>query len=354
MGNTSVSTNVLNLRVRYDILAPRKDNVNILVTGAAGFIGSHVVERLISDGHIVYGFDNFDPYYDRQVKEFNLAEVRGDTRFRFYEGDLRDAQAIAQVFGTAAEANRSIDAVVHLAAKAGVRPSIEDPQGYVSVNIDGTVNLLEAMVASDVRDIVFASSSSVYGNTKETPFREDQNVDFPISPYAATKKACELLAHTYAHLHKMRIAALRFFTVYGPRQRPDLAIAKFTRLIERGWPIPLYGDGSTQRDYTFISDTLDGIIGSLAWVRDQQPGTYDVFNLGESRTVALSELVAILESVLGKKATIDRQPSQPGDVDITYADISKAKSMLGYNPQTAIETGIAAYVEWYRALPGEV
>jgi len=322
--------------------------VNILITGVAGFIGSHLAERLVSDGHIVYGFDNFDAYYDRQIKERNVAEVRSDTRFRFYEGDLLDAHAIAQVFGTAAETGHSIDAVVHLAAKAGVRPSIEDPVGYTKTNVEGTVNLMEAMIASDVKDLVFASSSSVYGNTKTVPFREDQRVDNPISPYAATKKACELLAHTYAHLHAMRIAALRFFTVYGPRQRPDLAIAKFTRLIENGKPIPLYGDGSTKRDYTFIFDTLDGIIGALAWIKDQTAGTYRVFNLGESRTVTLAELVGLLERALGKKVIIDRQPAQPGDVEETYADITLAREEIGYDPQTPIETGIARYVEWFR------
>ncbi|MEX0742664.1 MAG: SDR family NAD(P)-dependent oxidoreductase, partial [Phycisphaeraceae bacterium] len=232
--------------------------MNILVTGVAGFIGSNLAEALVNDGHVVYGIDNFDSYYDRHVKERNIGELVESTGFRFYEADLRDRHALATVFGTAAEAGRSIDAVVHLAAKAGVRPSIEDPHGYVEVNVDGTVNLLEAMIASDVRDLLFASSSSVYGNTEEVPFREDAWVDHPISPYAATKKAGELLCHTYSHLHGMRIAALRFFTVYGPRQRPDLAIAKFTKLIEKGRPIPVYGDGYTRRDYTNLDDTLDG------------------------------------------------------------------------------------------------
>lgn len=322
--------------------------MNILVTGVAGFIGSHVAERLVADGHVVYGIDNFDPYYDRAIKDRNLQGLLGETGFRFYQADLVDGHALANVFGTASEAGRSIDAVIHLAAKAGVRPSIEDPQAYTKVNIEGTVNLLETMVAADVQDLVFASSSSVYGNTSSVPFREDAWVDYPISPYAATKKACELLCHTYTHLHRMRVAALRFFTVYGPRQRPDLAIAKFTRLIEEGRPIPVYGDGSTQRDYTCIEDILEGVVGSLAWIRDNEPGTYQVFNLGESRTVALSELISLLEDALGREARIDRRPMQPGDVDRTWADISRAKAAFGYAPRTGMEEGIRRYVEWFR------
>ncbi len=323
-------------------------HMNILVTGAAGFIGSNLSERLVNDGHVVYGIDNFDSYYDRRIKDRNLETLNGSTAFRFFEADLRDRHAVATVFGTAAEASRSIDAVVHLAAKAGVRPSIEDPHGYTEVNVDGTVNLLEAMVASDVRDLLFASSSSVYGNTSEVPFREDAWVDHPISPYAATKKAGELLCHTYSHLHGMRIAALRFFTVYGPRQRPDLAIAKFTSLIDNGRPIPVYGDGSTRRDYTYVADTVDGVVGALAWIRDQEPGAYGVFNLGESRTVSLSELIAALETAVGKAAVIDRQPMQPGDVNQTWADISRAREAFGYDPRTELEDGLRAYVDWYR------
>lgn len=324
--------------------------MNILVTGAAGFIGSNLADRLVADGHVVYGIDNFDSYYDRSTKERNLAALNESTAFRFYEADLRDRQALATVFGTAAEAGRSIDVVVHLAAKAGVRPSIEDPLGYTEVNVDGTVNLLEAMSAGDVRDLVFASSSSVYGNTKEVPFREDAWVDHPISPYAATKKAGELLCHTYSHLHGMRIAALRFFTVYGPRQRPDLAIAKFTRLIDREQPIPVYGDGSTRRDYTYVDDTVDGIVGAIAWIREQDAGAYDVFNLGESQAITLSDLIAALEGELGKSARIDRRPPQPGDVDQTWADITRAREAFGYDPRTSIHEGIKRYVEWYRSL----
>ena len=328
--------------------------MNILITGVAGFIGSHVAERLVEEGHLVYGIDNFDPYYDRHIKERNLSALTERTAFRFHEADLRDPHALAAVFGSAAEADRSIDVVVHLAAKAGVRPSIEDPQTYTVVNVEGTVNLLEAMVASDVRDMAFASSSSVYGNTKEVPFREDAWVDHPISPYAATKKACELLCHSYSHLHGMRIAALRFFTVYGPRQRPDLAIAKFTRLIEEGRPIPVYGDGSTSRDYTYVDDTIDGIVGSLAWLREREAGAWGVFNLGESKAITLSTLISSIEAALGKRAVIDRQPMQPGDVDRTWADISRARDAFGYDPTTTLEDGLKQYVEWYRkAAPSE-
>lgn len=333
----------------YGKIAPEETVfMNILVTGAAGFIGSHLVERLLADDHVVFGFDNFDPYYERRIKERNISSAGHDRRFRFFEGTIRDARAPAQVFGTAAEMGYSIDAVVHLAAKAGVRPSIEDPVGYTKVNVEGTVNLMEAMVAADVKNLVLASSSSVYGNSETIPFREDQNVDYPISPYAATKKACELLTHTYAHLHGMRVAALRFFTVYGPRQRPDLAIAKFTHLIEKGKRIPLYGDGSTKRDYTYIDDTIDGVIGAIAWVEDQPGGAYRIFNLGESHTVSLADLVSILEESLGKSAEIDRQPNQPGDVRATYADVARARDELGYDPHVSIKEGIKRYVDWYR------
>jgi UDP-glucuronate 4-epimerase len=322
--------------------------MNILVTGAAGFIGSHVAEALVEDGHVVYGVDNFDSYYDRPTKERNLADLSGSTAFRFHEVDIRERTAVASVFGNAERDGRAIDVVVHLAARAGVRPSIEDPLGYTDVNVSGTVNLLEAMSAADVRDFVFASSSSVYGNTDEVPFREDAWVDHPISPYAATKKAGELLCHTYAHLHGMRIAALRFFTVYGPRQRPDLAIAKFTRLIDHEQPIPVYGDGSSRRDYTYIDDTVSGVLGAVSWIQGQPPGAWGVYNLGENTTVSLSELIRSIERALGKTAVIDRRPNQPGDVHQTWADIERAQRDLGYNPSTSLDQGLAHYVAWYR------
>ena len=230
--------------------------MNILITGVAGFIGSHIAERCIAEGHVVYGLDNFDPFYDPARKRSNIHSLTGHSAFRFIEGDIQDPEDVAHVFRAAESQNRSIDVVVHFAAKAGVRPSIEDPLSYTRVNVFGTVNVLEAMVATNTRDLVFASSSSVYGNTQTVPFREDAFVDHPVSPYAATKKSCELLAHSYAHIHGLRIAVLRLFTVYGPRQRPDLAIAKFSSLIEQNQPLPIYGDGTTTRDYTYISDTV--------------------------------------------------------------------------------------------------
>ena len=328
--------------------------MNIIVTGVAGFIGSHVAESLVEGGHVVYGIDNFDPLYPRETKERNMEQLMEHAGFRFFQIDLLNQPRLNTVFERALRDGRPIDCVIHLAAKAGVRPSIEDPVAYTKCNVEGTVNVMEAMAANDVRDLIFASSSSVYGNTEKVPFKEDSFVDHPISPYAATKKACELLSHTYAHLHRMRVAALRFFTVYGPRQRPDLAIAKFTRLIERESTIPFYGDGTTERDYTYITDIVDGVNRTLDWLLKQQPGTYDVFNLGESRTVSLSRLVEIIEEAVGKKAKIDKQPPQPGDVIRTYADISKAKKVLGYKPSVAIEEGVKKYVEWARNLPAEV
>lgn len=323
--------------------------MTILVTGSAGFIGSHVAERLIGHGHVVFGVDNFDPFYDRAIKDSNHAELLDSTAYRFSEADIGDADAMAAVFAEAVRIDRPIDLVVHLAAKAGVRPSIEDPIGYTRTNVDGTTSVLQCARDAGVTDVVFASSSSVYGNTREVPFREDAWVDYPISPYAATKKACELLSHAYAHLHGMRIAALRFFTVYGPRQRPDLAIAKFARLLRAGEAIPVYGDGSSRRDYTYIDDTVAGVIGSIDWLRRQAAGTYAVFNLGESRTVTLAELISLLESALGVTARIDRKPMQPGDVEQTYADIGRARDAFGYDPRTPIEDGITRYVSWLAA-----
>ena len=317
--------------------------MNILITGAAGFIGSNLAERLVGE-HSVIGIDNFDPFYDRSIKESNLSALRKESGFILHEADITDQSAMKRIFTE----NRP-DLVVHLAAKAGVRPSIEDPAGYSRTNIDGTISLLEASRAAGVVDFLFASSSSVYGNTREVPFSETAFVDHPISPYAATKKAGELICHTYSHLHGMRIASLRFFTVYGRRQRPDLAIAKFTRMIDTGEEIPFFGDGSTERDYTYIDDILDGIIGAIDWVGRQKSGTHEVFNLGEGRTTSLSEMVAMIESAIGKKALIRRLPMQPGDVLRTYADVSRAKAAFGYDPSTLLRDGISAYVDYYRA-----
>ncbi len=321
--------------------------MRIIITGAAGFIGSNLSRRLAGE-HKIIGIDNFDPFYDRRIKENNLDELKVHRNFRLYEADITDASGMERIF-----LEEKPELVVHLAAKAGVRPSIEDPAGYAVTNINGTISLLQASRKAGVRDFVFASSSSVYGNTKKVPFTESSFVDHPISPYAATKKAGELICHTYSYLYGMRIASLRFFTVYGRGQRPDLAIAKFTRMIDRNEEIPFYGDGTTERDYTFIDDILNGIQGSIRWLQDQKDGTHEVFNLGESHTTTLSDLVATIETALGKQAKIKRLPMQPGDVLRTFADVSKAREAFGYNPSTLLTEGVQAYVRWYRENPGK-
>lgn len=311
----------------------------VVVTGAAGFIGSHLCERLLGDGWAVVGVDNFDGFYDPQIKRANLAGCVGNARFQLVEADIRDAEAVNSVF-----AGRDVEIVVHLAARAGVRPSIEEPVLYQDVNVNGTVVLLEAAKNFDVRKFVFASSSSVYGNNEKVPFSETDNVDYPISPYAATKKAGELLCHTYSHLYGIGMTCLRLFTVYGPRQRPDLAIHKFARLIEAGRPIPVFGDGSMMRDFSYIDDIIDGVVAAMDACRG-----YEIYNLGESRPVRLDALIAAIEAVLGKKAIIQRMPMQPGDVDRTYADVQKAMLALGYRPRTDLETGLKRFVEWFRS-----
>jgi UDP-glucuronate 4-epimerase len=311
--------------------------MNVLVTGIAGFIGSHTGERLLKDNHNVIGIDNFDPFYSKTFKEFNLQNLHSSPNFTFYETDIRDKQSLKDIFS-----NHKIDAVIHLAAKAGVRPSIENIEDYYDVNINGSIALLEAMRASNVKKIAFASSSSVYGNNEKVPFSESDVVDNPISPYAATKKSCELLSHVYSHLYGFDITCLRFFTVFGPRQRPDLAIHKFTRMIDKGQPIPFYGDGSTSRDYTYVDDIVDGIICAL-----NNLGGYRVYNLGESRVIKLNELVLAIEKALGKTAIIDKKPFQQGDVQKTYADITKAKTEIGYNPSYDFQQGIQLFVDWY-------
>lgn len=321
--------------------------MRILVTGGAGFIGSHLVERLIASGHDVVIIDNFNDFYDPQLKRRNFSEIvgtldDGERKLVLCEGDIRDADFVKAIF-----LQEPVDAVIHLAAAAGVRPSIENPLFYEEVNIRGTMNILEAARAAGIRFLLFASSSSVYGNSLKTPFSENDPVDHPISPYAATKKAGELICHTYHHLYNMNIACLRFFTVYGPRQRPDLAINKFTRLIDQGKAIPFYGDGTTSRDYTFISDIIAGVEKALSWVCSIEP-RYDIFNLGGSRPVELSRLVEILESELGKKAILDRLPMQPGDVRITFADLARSGAILDYQPVTSIEEGLRAFIRWYK------
>ncbi len=320
--------------------------MRILVTGGAGFIGSHLSERLLAAGHDVIIIDNFNEFYDPQLKRRNFSAVAtaartGKREISLCEGDIRDGDFVAAIF-----AQETPEAVVHLAAAAGVRPSIQNPLFYEEVNVRGTMHLLEAARKAGVRPFVFASSSSVYGDNPKVPFSEQDPVDNPISPYAATKKAGELICHTYHHLYRMNIACLRFFTVYGPRQRPDLAIRKFTRLIDAGEVIPLYGDGTTSRDYTYIDDIIDGVERALAWVCGDE-SRYDIFNLGESQPVELCRLVDVIEAELGKKARIERLPLQPGDVQRTYADIAKSSAVLGYRPTTSIEAGIRAYVRWY-------
>jgi len=309
----------------------------VFITGAAGFIGSHVSEALLARGNRVFGIDNFDPFYDRRIKEGNLAPLSAHPAFSFLEGDIRDASALAR-WGEGTPP----DALIHLAAKAGVRPSVADPVGYADVNVLGTIRVLEWARERRVPKILFASSSSVYGGNTKVPFCEDDFVDRPVSPYAATKKAGELLCHTFCHLYGMNVAALRFFTVYGPRQRPEMAIHKFTRRILGGKEIDLYGDGSSRRDYTYIEDIVSGVLGALG-----APPGYRVYNLGESATIALSDLVALIEKACGKSAACRYTPPQPGDVPVTYADISRARAEIGYDPRTPIGAGVSRFVDWY-------
>ena len=313
----------------------------LLVTGAAGFIGSWFVERLLQGGDEVVGLDNFDPFYDRAIKERNLAVARGGAAFRMVEGDLRDRAEMFALFGDGA-----FDAVVHLAAKAGVRPSLADPAGYYDTNLIGTSNLLEAMRGAGCRRLVFASSSSVYGNNRKVPFHEDDRVDAPISPYAATKKAGEELCHVYHAVHGFSILALRFFTAYGPRQRPEMAIHAFTRRLFAGESIPVFGDGSMERDFTYIDDVVDGVASALDHVIGNE--TYDIVNLGESEPIRLSRLVAALESATGREATVDRREVPPGDVERTFADVSRARRLLRYEPRVGLDEGLRRFVDWYR------
>jgi UDP-glucuronate 4-epimerase len=313
--------------------------MNFLVTGGAGFIGSHVCDRLLRDGHSVWAFDDLNPFYDPQFKRANLREIQSLAKpFEFFHGDITDAAALEEIFSAV-----KFDQVIHLAARAGVRPSLEQPALYQRVNVEGTVNVLEAARKSGVKKIIIASSSSVYGVNAKVPFSENDPIFSAISPYAASKLACEALGHVYHHVHKMDVAMLRFFTVYGPRQRPDLAIRKFATLIAAGKPIPVFGDGSTARDYTFVSDTVDGVIAAT-----KKEFGFEIFNLGESETVTLSRLIELLETALGKKAVIDRKPMQPGDVPVTFADISKARAKLGYAPKIKIEPGIKLFADWFR------
>src|SRR2546428_1193967 len=313
--------------------------MNFLVTGGAGFVGYHVCERLLRDGQAVWAFDDLNNFYNPKIKEANIRVLEPLAKpFTFVHGDLTDRACLDQLLSSV-----KFDQIIHLAARAGVRPSLLEPALYQRVNVEGTVNLLEAARLSGVKKVTIASSSSVYGVNSKVPFSEGDPILSAISPYAASKLACEALGHVYHHVYGMDIVMLRFFTVYGTRQRPDLAIHKFARLITAGKPIPVFGDGSTARDYTYVTDTVDGVIACT-----QKEFGYDIFNLGESQTATLSRLIELLEKHLGKKAIIDRQPVQPGDVPITYADISRARKHLGYNPRVKIEEGIPMFVEWFK------
>lgn len=314
--------------------------VNFLVTGGAGFIGSHLCERLLLSGHAVWTLDDLNDFYDPQMKRHNLRALQSLAKpFEFVQGDLTDRTVVNQLF-----ADVKFDQVIHLAARAGVRPSLEKPALYQRVNVEGTVNLLEAARLKGVKKLTLASSSSVYGVNAKMPFSETDPIFTAISPYAASKLACEALGHVYHHTYGFDVAMLRFFTVYGPRQRPDLAIRKFTKLISEGKPIPVYGDGSSARDHTYVSDIVDGVMACL----DREFG-YEIFNLGESQTVTLSRLIELIENAVGKKAVIQRLPMQPGDVPVTFADISKARSRLGYAPKMKVEQGIPQFVEWFKS-----
>lgn len=316
--------------------------MNILVTGGAGFIGSHVCRRLLQEGHAVWAFDDLNEFYDPNIKRDAVRELQATARpFTFVFGDLTDRDAVEGLF-----ADAQFDQVIHLAARAGVRPSLEEPALYQRVNVEGTVNLLESARLRRVHKITIASSSSVYGVNSKVPFAETDPIFSAISPYAASKLACEALGHVYHHVYGMDVAVLRFFTVYGPRQRPDLAIHKFAKRIAAGQSIPIFGDGSAARDYTFVSDTVDGVMACT-----RQEFGFEIFNLGESQTVTLTTLVELLEQHLGRKAVIDWQPLQPGDVPVTYADIRKARERLGYQPRIPIDQGIPLFVEWFRQQP---
>ena len=320
--------------------------MRVLVTGGAGFIGSHLTDRLIARGDDVVIVDSFDPFYDPSVKRANISGALNSGHASLVEADICDRPLLREKL-----AGEAIDAIVHLAARAGVRPSLERPIDYVRTNVEGTQSLLELARERGIRPFVMGSSSSVYGDSTPVPFREDVSADQPISPYAATKRAAELLCHAHAQLHGASIACLRLFTVYGPRQRPDLAIHKFARLMLRGEEIPLFGDGTTERDYTFVSDAADGIERALDWCVAAPAGAFEIVNIGESVTTSLSDLVEMLSRELKVSARIRRFPDQPGDVQRTFADISRARALLGYDPRTTMEEGIRAFADWLRAQP---
>ena len=312
-----------------------------LITGAAGFIGSHLADKLLNEGNKVIVVDNFCDFYNPEIKENNVKHNLSNPNYKLYRADIRDRNELAKVFN-----ENKIDVVIHLAAMAGVRPSIDNPIYYQEVNCVGTQNILEEMKLHNIKKLVMASSSSVYGNCKEVPFKENMIVDFAISPYAATKKANEVMTHVYHKLFDFNVIMLRFFTVFGPRQRPDLAINKFTRLMLNDEPIPMFGDGTTSRDYTYIDDIVDGIIRSCNYVENNND-VYEILNLGNSSPVSLKEMINTIAEVLNKTPNIQELPMQPGDVERTFADISKAKKLIGYNPKTSFQEGIENFVKWY-------
>lgn len=309
----------------------------VLITGGAGFIGSHTAEKLLSDGRAVVIVDNFDPFYSEKQKHANLRAIQKRGKIEFYEADIRDKNRIEKAFR-----EQPIDAVIHMAARPGPRPSVGNAREYHDINVVGTLNMLELSAQAGVGNFIFAGSSSVY-TEMPTPFHESAPADRPYSPYAATKRACEMLAFTYSRLHSLPVSSLRFFTVYGPRMRPDLMIHKFTRLIDSGRTLPIYGDGSAQRDYTYIEDIVSGVAAALA-----SPSQFEIYNLGNSKTVPLMQVVDLLERLIGKKANCRFMQANPSDAPITYADIGKAKAALGYNPTVSIEEGLEHFVKWYR------
>lgn len=325
--------------------------MKFIVTGGAGFIGSHLTEYLLINGHKIIILDNFNDYYNPKIKQSNIQDIKltmqvnniDEKMLEIVIADIRDKYSCSEII------TQDIDCMIHLAAMAGVRPSIEMPEYYYDVNINGTLNLLELCKLSNIKKFIFASSSSVYGNNKKVPFSEKDSVDLPISPYAATKKSGELLCHVYHSLYDIDIACLRFFTVYGPRQRPDLAIHKFTKMIYNDEVLPFFGDGTSRRDYTYIDDIIDGITKSIDWI-SQYSDVYEIFNLGESHTITLKQMISVLEREIGKSAKINRMPSQLGDVDVTFADIAKSKNMLSYDPKTTFEDGIKKFIQWYKTL----
>jgi UDP-glucuronate 4-epimerase len=311
-----------------------------LITGGAGFIGSTLADELLHLGHKVVVIDNFNDFYDIQIKENNVSGNLLNSNYKLYRADIRNISILKQIFY-----ENKIDGVIHLAAMAGVRPSIEDPILYQDVNVVGTQTILEVMKENNIKNLVMASSSSVYGNCKTVPFKEDFIVDFAISPYAATKKSNEVMTYVYHSLESMNVIMLRFFTVYGPRQRPDLAINKFTRLIKAGNSIPVFGDGSTSRDYTYIDDIISGIIGAIEF-NESHDSVYEIINLGNSSPISLNEMIEVIAKELGVTPKIDVFPMQPGDVEKTYADTSKARRLLNYIPSTTFPQGIKKFAEW--------